>query len=227
MIRDILKFAVIITAGLILAGCGASSISTRYYEEEKPTEKTTVRVDTVYIIQHADSTMDNFGESYFSSRNIGETPFFEDSFLEKYDKIVNSGIPVPPFTRMYIEIIKYIETPYLYGGIDVYGMDCSGFTTLVFGSAFGIQLPRSSADQYRMDGMKINSISDLQRGDLVFFKIRDRRNPDHVGIYLEDGKFAHAGLSTGVTISSFDTDYFRRHFYAGNRILPDSDNGTH
>jgi lipoprotein Spr len=53
---------------------------------------------------------------------------------------------------------------------------------------------------------------DLKEGDLVFFKIHSR-SISHVGIYLGDGRFAHAS-SRGVAINSINDAYYSRYFYA-------------
>ncbi|MBX9449881.1 MAG: C40 family peptidase [Taibaiella sp.] len=69
-------------------------------------------------------------------------------------------------------------------------------------------MPRTSRDQYSIS-KKIGSKDELREGDLVFFKIRSRAI-SHVGIYLADGKFAHASSSKGVVISSLDQDYWSK-----------------
>jgi lipoprotein Spr len=58
---------------------------------------------------------------------------------------------------------------------------------------------------------------ELKEGDLVFFKIHSR-SISHVGIYLGDGRFAHASMK-GVAISSLDDPYYNRYFYKGGRLL--------
>ena len=64
---------------------------------------------------------------------------------------------------------------------------------------------------------------ELRVGDLVFFKTRGRRHISHVGIYIGDNKFAHASSSDGVRISSLNEGYWRRHFFKGGQIHPDSE----
>jgi hypothetical protein len=60
----------------------------------------------------------------------------------------------------------------------------------------------------------------LQPGDLVFFKTG--RKTRHVGVYLSGDEFVHASSSSGVTISSLDTDYWQRTWWHARRVLPDS-----
>ena len=81
-----------------------------------------------------------------------------------------------------------------------------------FWSAYGIELPRSTAEQ-RYLGRKIGK-HELRKGDLVFF----RRN-SHVGVYLGNNQFMHASTSQGVTISSLDEDYWAKTYTQSRRIM--------
>jgi hypothetical protein len=90
------------------------------------------------------------------------------------------------------EAQKYIGVPYVWGGTDpAKGLDCSGFTKLVYGN-LGIDLPRTSSQQATA-GRAVASLDEARAGDLVFFDhSSSRAGVDHVGIYIGNDKMIAA-----------------------------------
>src|SRR5262249_21590264 len=84
--------------------------------------------------------------------------------------------------------------PYLNGGSDPNGFDCSGFTQYVF-AQYGVALPREVREQFQK-GTSIDP-SDVAPGDLIFFSTTGP-GASHVGIAVGSDEFVHAPSSTGV-----------------------------
>lgn len=85
--------------------------------------------------------------------------------------------------------ILYLNAPYLWGGRTPFGIDCSGFTQMVF-KINGIKLPRDAADQ-SLQGTSVSFISEAQIGDLAFFD-NEEEEIIHVGIILDNNKIIHS-----------------------------------
>ena len=85
-------------------------------------------------------------------------------------------------------------TPYVNGGADPRGFDCSGFTQYVF-SQYGLTLPRAVREQFWV-GKSIET-EDLAPGDILFFSTTEP-GPSHVAIAVGGDQFVHAPSSTGV-----------------------------
>jgi cell wall-associated NlpC family hydrolase len=111
--------------------------------------------------------------------------------------------------------------PYVYGATGTSKYDCSGFTQYCF-KQVGVTLPRTAQSQgYSAAYSRIENVSDLKRGDLVFFNtVSDSDSCDHAGIYLGAGWFIHASSGQAkVVISNLASNYYNRVFSWAHRPL--------
>jgi hypothetical protein len=93
----------------------------------------------------------------------------------------------------------YLNAPYLWGGRSPFGIDCSGFTQMVF-KLSGFNLLRDAAMQAEM-GHTVNLVDESTMGDLAFFD-NEEGKIIHVGILIARDKIIHA--SGKVRIDAFD-----------------------
>lgn len=106
-----------------------------------------------------------------------------------------------------------VGTPYVWGGSTASGFDCSGFIYYVYNQA-GIKIPRTNTTGYDARSYDVNS---PQVGDLVFFENTYRPGISHMGIYIGNNQFIHAG-GDQVQITSLSNSYWSKH-YAGFKRL--------
>lgn len=90
----------------------------------------------------------------------------------------------PTRAQVLSEARRFLGLPYLWGGTSGFGYDCSGFTYSVY-RALGLTLSRD-ADQQAAHGMPVPR-TDLQPGDLVFFRGSPAGPISHVGMYVGGG----------------------------------------
>jgi len=84
---------------------------------------------------------------------------------------------------------KFLNTAYLWGGRSVFGIDCSGFSQMVY-KFLNVQLPRDAGQQAEK-GDTINSLPKAVCGDLAFFDDEEGRIT-HVGIILNPHEIIHS-----------------------------------
>ena len=85
--------------------------------------------------------------------------------------------------------LRYMHSPYQWGGKSPFGLDASGFTQMVF-KITGYTLQREVSQQMQQ-GKMVKGFSEAKPGDLAFFQDQDGKNI-HVGIVLEDDKIIHS-----------------------------------
>lgn len=94
--------------------------------------------------------------------------------------------------------ISLENVPYVFGGNSVEtGLDCSSYIRDVF-KAVGLELPRTAKEQSLDKHFEIVPKSQVQSGDLIFFKNTYKPGISHVGIMLDNTHMIHASEQNGV-----------------------------
>jgi gamma-D-glutamyl-L-lysine dipeptidyl-peptidase len=103
----------------------------------------------------------------------------------------NSIVPAQRSVREIIidNALKYFNSPYLWGGRSPFGIDCSGFSQVLYKMA-GLTIPRSAVQQ-AMLGDNLSFVEEALPGDLAFFD-NDDGSINHVGVIWEKNKIIHS-----------------------------------
>lgn len=137
------------------------------------------------VVSVMGSTIPDKGNGFFFINN--------EKYIYKNEDIFTGGMGIEQIAS------KYLNSPYFWGGKSPFGIDCSGFTQMVF-KFFGVLLKRDSSQQAKQ-GIPVDFLSEVLQGDLAFFD-NDEGNIIHVGIVLSDNKIIHA--SGRVKIDTID-----------------------
>ncbi|MBN1301322.1 MAG: C40 family peptidase [Melioribacteraceae bacterium] len=223
-IRFIKYFLLYSYLSLFILSCSSSSYSSRYNKPSSGKSETNLKKnrfsseeDPVTDTSKASAIYLNpSGNNEFDEKPVEDVPVDTKGFVKNLRHLEKLSNTLTDREKILFEVIKFLDTPYVYGGSDFNGIDCSAFTQNVLINSIGFSLPRTASEQYRT-GTEVGR-KDLVFGDLVFFNTTIKSFPGHVGIYLGDDLFAHASSTMGVTISSLKSTYFNQRFVGGRRV---------
>ena len=159
--------------------------------------------------------------------NIEPVIDYEQSIILKSDQQIENQLdnevaildaPSELGTTLYENVLELasslIGIPYVYGGNTPAGFDCSGYINFVYSNS-GMKIVRkSSLDYFLTDTTKVEN---PVPGDVVFFKNTYIAGISHMGIYIGDGQFIHAG-SKGIEVTSLSNTYWKERFVAFKRF---------
>lgn len=122
-----------------------------------------------------------FGSKIYASHfKFGDEEFtYEGNYIEQVGNMRSQIVEIA---------LKFLNVPYLWGGRTPFGIDCSGFTQIIFKS-LGVKLLRDAREQAD-SGKDVGFVNEAQQGDLAFFG--DEENITHVGIVMGGEKIVHA-----------------------------------
>jgi gamma-D-glutamyl-L-lysine dipeptidyl-peptidase len=137
---------------------------------------------------------------------------------------VITPIEINPNAELVLKIARrYLYAPFLWGGRSPLGIDCSGFTQMVF-KLVGINLPRDAYQQVEK-GELVDFMEQSQDGDLAFFENR-KGKITHVGILLPEGQIIHASGQVRIDkidhygIFNMEKEKYTHRLRVIKRILP-------
>ncbi len=150
-----------------------------------------------------------------NTSTVSPLPTKRETLLQKkYSELLKVNNEQLPNIKMLAFVDEWSGVPYKYGGHTKSGIDCSSFTVRLYQDVYNTNIAGSSG-QLKQECANIKK-SDLQEGDLLFFKIR-RGHISHVGVYLTNNYFVHASTKIGVTISNLNEDYYKRYYSCAGR----------
>lgn len=211
----------ILSTGAMLGMASLNPVSAQKSKGPNPTAKTEVKFledisldlapTTVLLVEAPEKPAATFAYSKAAAPALSIEKASELQL--KFSILLDTEVEQIAVNHLHQSIDEWWGTRYRYGGSTKNGIDCSAFTQMLYTCHFGVNLPRTAKEQY--EATSRISREELKEGDLVFFNTRG--GVSHVGVYLQNNKFAHAATSGGVMISDLDEAYWTKRYVGAGR----------
>lgn len=182
----------VLVLGIVVSFATACVPMTGYYPQPAhyPAGTTYQPLAQPYLVNYHQGY--SFNQPYYGQGTLGPEP---------PDAPVRRALLAQAYQNLGIRYVLGGETPYE-------GFDCSGLTQFVYKNGYGINLPRTAAEQERAS--RTLSFEQMRPGDLIFFRTGGR-DINHVGIYIGRGEFIHAASGGGkVVTDSLSKTYWQQ-----------------
>ncbi|QGU87385.1 C40 family peptidase [Erwinia sorbitola] len=119
------------------------------------------------------------------------------------------------------KLMGQLGKPYQWGGTSPKtGFDCSGLVWYAYKDLVKFKIPRTANEMYHLRDAAAIKRDELEKGDLVFFRINGRGTADHVGVYLGGGKFIQSPRTgKDIQVSALSEDYWQEHYIGARRMM--------
>jgi len=119
------------------------------------------------------------------------------------------------------KLMGQLGKPYQWGGTSPKtGFDCSGLVWYAYKDLVKFKIPRTANEMYHLRDAASIKRDELEKGDLVFFRINGRGTADHVGVYLGGGKFIQSPRTgKDIQVSALSEDYWQEHYIGARRVM--------
>ncbi|WP_318617397.1 NlpC/P60 family protein [Sporosarcina sp. YIM B06819] len=202
-----------LTCSLILAGSLAFGITTTNAEASTHTVKTG---ESLWIISNSNNVSIS---DLMKWNDLTSDELFPDQVLQISGKKNESASDSKTASKSSVASVKVVEQamkltgiPYVFGGTTINGFDCSGFIQYAFKKS-GKNVSRTTLSQFAQS----KKVTSPKPGDLVFFENTYRKGISHVGIYIGNNKFVHAGGKKS-QVTSLNNSYWKSKFHSFKRL---------
>ncbi len=171
-------------------------VDRKQYVEITKEEFDKINSSPAFVCENVADVIKNNTDDSFSPIVIGSSlPNYSGSNLQindtnfTFEGDVIDTSSIGPKENLAENSYLYMNSPYLWGGRSPFGIDCSGFTQLIY-KLNGFKLPRDASQQAEI-GETLSFVEESESGDLAFFD-NEEGNIIHVGIILSGNRIIHA-----------------------------------